>query len=237
MARSVRARPGRRTRWPTSSGPSGQSSPAPSNVCTRWLASASMIDAAKPSSASSIAGASTSSRGSRPKTSCRASQPSTAPGTCTLRMSRRTRHDRVALGAQPRRVGARARPSDRQQGGRRRSRGRHHGQHVAPEAAQVRAHHRHHGARAHGGVGGRAAAGQQPDPGRGGQLVGGGHHAPRGVAWPERGERQRHPITPAQSTTTDRSTSPRCMRAKASSTPSMPMVSLTKRSRSSRPSR
>ena len=49
-----------------------------------------MIDAAKPSSASSIAGASTSSRGSRPKTSCRASQPSTAPGTCTLRMSRRT---------------------------------------------------------------------------------------------------------------------------------------------------
>ena len=39
------------------------------------------------------------------------------------------------------------------------------------------------------------------------------------------------------STTTERSTSPRSIRAKASSTWPMPMVSLTKRSRSSRPPR
>ena len=58
--------PGSRTVWPMASGPSGQSSPAPGRACTRWLASASMMDAGKPSSASSIAGASTSSSGSRP---------------------------------------------------------------------------------------------------------------------------------------------------------------------------
>ena len=49
----------------------------------------------------------------------------------------------------------------------------------------------------------------------------------------EGGEGERH----GQTTTTERSTSPRCMRAKAASTWSMPIVSLTKRSRSSRPPR
>ena len=63
MARSVRAMPGSRTVCPMSSGPSGQSSPAPGSAWTRWLASASMIEAGKPSSASSIAGASTSAEG------------------------------------------------------------------------------------------------------------------------------------------------------------------------------
>ena len=49
-----------------------------------------MMDAAKPSSASSIAGASTSPRGNRPWRACRVSHPSTAPGTGTLRMSPRS---------------------------------------------------------------------------------------------------------------------------------------------------
>ena len=57
---------------------------------TRWLASASMMEAEKPSSASSTAGASTSARGRRPKRAWRDSHPSTAPGTCTLRTSPRS---------------------------------------------------------------------------------------------------------------------------------------------------
>ena len=113
MARSVRAIPGSRTVWPMASGPSGQSSPAPGRAWTRWLASASMMDAAKPSDASSIAGASTSSSGSRPWRPCRASQPSTAPGTCTLRMS--PRNGIVVIPSARRRAGsdpAPARPTD-----------------------------------------------------------------------------------------------------------------------------
>ncbi len=74
---------------PTSSGPSGHSSPAPGRSCTRCVANASMIEAGKPSSASSIAGARIRSSGRCPWRSCSASQPSTAPGTWTLRMSPR----------------------------------------------------------------------------------------------------------------------------------------------------
>ncbi len=118
MARSVRAMPGTRTVCPISSGPPGQSSPAPGRAWTRWLASASMMEAAKPSEASSIAGARTSSRGSRPYRSCSASQPSTAPGTCTLRMS--PRNGMVAIPSSRIRAGsdlAPARPTDRSASG------------------------------------------------------------------------------------------------------------------------
>jgi hypothetical protein len=87
------------------------------------------------------------------------------------------RHDRHALGAQARRVGSGTGPADGQQRlGRTLGRGDHR-QHVAAEPAEVRAHHRHGRPGRYGGVGRRPAPGQQGQAGRGGQLIGGGHHA------------------------------------------------------------
>ncbi len=144
-------------------------------------------------------------------------------------------HHGPALGPKARRVGTRAGVPDGQERLGRRPRRRHHGQHITPETAQVGPDHRHHRARGDGGVGGRTAARQHGDPRRRRQLVRRRDHAPQRGTRGEGCERECH--GPDQRTTTDRSTSPRCMRENASSTSSMPMVSLTKRSRSSRPSR
>ena len=145
------------------------------------------------------------------------------------------RHHGPALGPQARRVCTRAGAPDGQERLGPRPRRRHHGQDVAPEAAQVGSDDRHHRPRGDGGVSRRAAVRQHGDPGRRRQLVGRRDHAAQSRAGAEGGERQCHRAR--QRTTTDRSTSPRRMREKATSTSSMPMVSLTKRSRSSRPSR
>ncbi len=106
-----------------------------------------------------------------------------------------------------------------------------HGEGVAPEAAQVRPDDRHRGARRHGGIGGRAPVCENADPRAGGQLVGRRDHAAPPAPGPEGCEGEAH------TTTTERSTSPRCIRANAASTSPIPIVSLTKRSRSRRPSR
>ena len=144
-------------------------------------------------------------------------------------------HHGHALGAHPRRIRAGAGAPDRQERLGWRPRRRHHGEDVAPEPAQVGAHDRHDGAGGHRGVGGGPATSEHADAGRDGQLVGRRDHAAQPRPGAEGGEWERH--RRRQRTTTERRTSPRCMRAKASSTSPMPMVSLTKRSRSSRPSR
>ena len=87
------------------------------------------------------------------------------------------RHRRHPVGAQPVGVGRRAGPADGEQRLGRRTRWRDHGQHVAAEPAQVRAHDGHRRPRGHGGVGGRAALRQHAEARRRGQLVGGRHHA------------------------------------------------------------
>ncbi len=86
-------------------------------------------------------------------------------------------------------IGARSRSADRQQ--------RHwfgsgwadHGQHVAPETAEVRARHRHHGGRGHDCIRGGSTEVEGSHPGRGGQLICRRHHAPvprAGRRWGER---------------------------------------------------
>ncbi len=220
MARSVRAMPGRRTRWPASSGPAGQSSSAPGSAWTRWLARASMMEAAKPCSASSTAG---------PRTSCE-SQAAVAPVEREPAVDgARHRHaadvlaqghHRHALGAHACGVRAGTGTADRQQRlGRGVGRG-HHGEDVAAEAAQVGADDRHHCSRGHCGVGRRAAAGEHAQARRCGQLVGRRHHAAQPGPGAEGREREGH--GQGETTTTERSTSPRCIRAKASSTSSDP---------------
>ena len=73
-------------------------------------------------------------------------------------------------------VPAPARPMERSaSGGDRRCGG--HGQHVAPEPAQVGAHHGHRRPGGHGGVGRRAAPGQHGESRRRRQLIGSRHHA------------------------------------------------------------
>ena len=84
-----------------------------------------------------------------------------------------------------------ARPMERSASGGDRRR-RHHGQHVAAEPAQVRAHDRHGGAGGDGGVGGRAAPVEHAEARRRGQLVGRRHHAAQAGARPEGGEGEGH---------------------------------------------
>ena len=102
------------------------------------------------------------------------------------------RHDRHPLGAHGGRVGPRSGAPDGQERlGGRSGRG-HHGEDVAPEAAQVRAHHRHHRSRGDGGIGSRAAVGEHPDPGRRRQLVGRRDHAAQPGPGAEGSEREGH---------------------------------------------
>ena len=102
------------------------------------------------------------------------------------------RHGGHPLGAHPGRVGPGAGPPDGEERLGRRSRHRDHGQHVAPEPAQVRADDRHHRPGGHGGVGRRAALRQHGEARRRGQLVGGGHHAAQAGPWSEGGEGEGH---------------------------------------------
>ena len=76
------------------------------------------------------------------------------------------RHGRQALGAHGRGIGPGAGPADGEQCLRRRARigRRHHGQHVAPEPAQVRPHDGHGRPCGHGGVGRRAARASMASP-------------------------------------------------------------------------
>ena len=102
------------------------------------------------------------------------------------------RHRRQAVAAQPVGIGPRAGPPHGEERLGRRPRRRHHGQHVAPEPAQVRAHDGHRRSRGHGGVGGGAALVEQAEARRRRQLVGGRHHAAQPEARSEGGEGEGH---------------------------------------------
>ncbi len=101
-------------------------------------------------------------------------------------------HRRHPLGAQPGRVGPGTGPADGEQRLGRDAGRRDHGEHVAPEPAQVRAHDGHRRPGGHGGVGRRAAPGQHADARRRGQLVGGRHHAAQPGPRSEGSEGERH---------------------------------------------
>ena len=111
-----------------------------------------------------------------------------------------------------------------------------HGEDVPTQAAQVRADDRHHRPRGDGRVGRGPTAGEDADTSRRGKLVCRSDHAAQAGPDGEGGERERHgPGVTARRRSAALRRAPCAL--KAASTWSMPIVSLTKRSRSSRPSR
>ena len=185
--------PGSRTVCPMSSGPSGHSSPAPGRAWTRWLASASMMEAAKPSDGQLDRRRQHLVERQPPVALVQGEPAVDRAGHLHAADVAPHRHGRHPLGAHaaPRRSPAPARPMESSASGGE-PRRRDHGQHVAPEPAQVRAHDGHRRPGGHGGVGRRAAPGQHGEARRRGQLVGGGHHAAQAGPRSEGGEGERH---------------------------------------------
>ena len=114
--------------------------------------------------------------GARPKRSCRASQPSTQPGTVTERMSRWNGISSSTLGAQAGGVGSGTGAPRGVEGRRGRVVARHQGEQVAAHPAQVRHGDREHRVGGDRGVGRAAAVAQHAQSGLRREVVDRGHH-------------------------------------------------------------